>query len=97
MNYLQVVQVIVRTPLVDTANVMPFTMALPMVAMVNAGASDLMWHSPNSLDTFQSATNFPPLGLDVQLSTPVELAARLRRDPVVWKGMVRKVGFTPHS
>lgn len=43
------------------------------------------------------ATNFATLGMEVQLSTPAQLAARLRRDYGVWKEIVRKVGFTPQS
>jgi tripartite-type tricarboxylate transporter receptor subunit TctC len=43
------------------------------------------------------ATNFAILGMDVQLSTPAELAARLRRDYGIWKEIVRNVGFTPQS
>ncbi len=44
-----------------------------------------------------SATNFELLGLDVQLSKSSELAARLHRDHVMWKDVVRKVRFTPQS
>lgn len=43
------------------------------------------------------ASNFALLGMEVQLSTPAELAARLRRDHAMWKDIVRKVGFTPQS
>ncbi len=43
------------------------------------------------------ATNFATLGMEVQFSTPAELAARLRRDHAMWKDIVRKVGFTPQS
>lgn len=51
----------------------------------------------NALTKPSVATNFATLGMNVQLSTPAELAARLRRDYGVWKEIVRKVGFTPQS
>jgi len=50
-----------------------------------------------ALDKPAVASNFALLGMDVQLSTPAELAARLRRDHAMWKDIVHKVGFTPQS
>lgn len=50
-----------------------------------------------ALDKPAIASNFATLGMDVQLSTPAELAARLRRDHAMWKDIVHKVGFTPQS
>jgi len=50
-----------------------------------------------TLDTQAVAANFATLGMDVQLSSPGELAARLRRDHAFWETVVQRVGFTPQS
>lgn len=50
-----------------------------------------------ALDKPQIAQNFALQGMDVQLSTPAELGARVRRDYATWKDIVQRVGFTPQS
>lgn len=54
-------------------------------------------HIVKTLGTAAVAASFATLGMEVQHSTPSELAARLRRDHAMWGGIVKTVGFTPQS